>query len=112
MATGFKAKAVRRDSELVVPAIEGFLKDEDPKGALDRAVRAIKSETEKLRAHRPAAAALLDAQLAGWLAGTAAGIHSCDPRRPPGKRHGMPDAAQLQQVFQAAYLQVTGESDD
>ena len=112
MATGFKAKAARRDSELVVPDIEGFLADEDPKQALDRGVRALTSELKKVRSRRPAAGALLDAQLAGWLAGTAAGLHACQPARRGGKRTGMPGADQLRETFWAHYLQAIGEDPD
>ena len=112
MATGYKAKAVRRDTDLVVPDIEGYLADEDPYQAFIRGVRALTSELKKVRSRRPAAGALLDAQLAGWLAGTAAGLHSCQPPRRGGRRTGMPGADQLRETFWAAYLQVTGDDDD
>ena len=90
---------------------DAFLSDltgEDPKQALYRAIRAITSEAEKLRSRRPAAAALLDAQLAGWLAGTAAGLHASQPAR-RGRRTGMPGPDQLRETFWQAYLQATGE---
>lgn len=52
--------------------------------ALNRSLRALQSETAKRRRREPSAGALIDAELAGHIAGIAAGLHARKPTRPPG----------------------------
>ena len=68
----------------VVAAIRDFLRDQNPPQALNRALRALQSEAAKKRRRDPVAGALIDAELAGMLAGVAATLHSRKPARPPG----------------------------
>lgn len=83
MALSLTERAAGR-AERTVAAIRDYLRDGASQRALNRSLRALQSEAAKKRRREPAAGALIDAELAGQIAGIAAGLHDRKPVRPPG----------------------------
>ena len=67
MASSYRDKAGRR-AERMVAAIRDALRQGNGNEALTEACASLRSEMAKIRARRPADAALIDAQLAGIIA--------------------------------------------
>jgi hypothetical protein len=101
MASSLITRAERRAAE-VNRAIRGLLRDGNPHAAFNAAIRSIQGEAAKVRDHRPADAALIDAELAASLARLAARLHAHKPRRPPGCPR-VPAPEHLITAFDAIY---------
>ena len=100
MAASLPERADRR-AALVQAAIADALAGGDHHQALNLALRALQSESAKLRRRHRGDGALTDAQLAGSIAGIAASLHGHKPPRPPGCPR-MPGPAELVRVFTAS----------
>jgi hypothetical protein len=110
MATGFRAKADGR-TENVVRDISDALWRADGNGALTEAVRSLRSEAAKVRRHRPADAVIIDAQLAGLIAGLAGVLHNYDPQRRDGGT-GFPEPGYLNEEFAACLRNALQQAGD
>jgi hypothetical protein len=101
MALGLTDRAERRAAE-VHAAIRGALSEAASKQAFSTAISALQSECKKVRERRPAAGALIDAEVAGTIAALAASIHARRPRKPEGCPR-VPGPEHLLAVFDSAY---------
>jgi len=101
MALSLSERAERRSDEWCA-AIRDSLSEGSGKEALNAALLALQSEAAKKRRRKPADGALLDASLAGTLAGYAAQLYRHKPERPPGCPR-VPRPIDLLTVFTAAY---------
>lgn len=97
----------------VVADIRDLLHAKASQRALNRALRALQSEAAKRRRREPSAGALIDAELAGHIAGIAAGLHSRKPTRPPGCPRS-PRPIDLLAVCEASFARALegGDGDD
>lgn len=111
MALSLTERAAGR-AERAVTAIRDYLRDGASQCALNRALRALQSEAAKKRRREPAAGALIDAELAGLIAGIAAGLHDRKPVRPAGSPR-VPRPADLLSVCEGALARaLEGDGDD
>ena len=78
MARSYAAKADSRAVEMVT-TIRDALRTGNGAAALAEACAALRAEAAHLRRRRPADAPLVDAQLAGLVAGYAASLRDCQP---------------------------------
>jgi hypothetical protein len=109
MATSRTAKAGHRAEDVAV-AIRSDLAEGNHPNAVYAAVGALMSELAKRRRHEPADAALLDAEIAGALAGIAYRLPKQRPQRPADYAGGVPTAEDLLAVFAQAYARANGKA--
>jgi hypothetical protein len=110
MALSLTERATGR-AEKVVAAVRGLLRQGASQQALNRSLFALQSEAAKKRRREPAAGALIDAELAGHLAGIAASLHSRKAVRLPGSPR-VPRPEDLLAVFADSFERALTEDDD
>ena len=107
MASSRKARAHRRAEELREPAIRDALTEGSVPRAVAVATAYLRAELARQLRWHPGYGALTGAQLAGSIAGVAAGLHNFKPDRASGK--GIPAPEQLLAAFEAAFEAAEGE---
>lgn len=106
MARSLIAKAAARE-QFNADAIRALLAGGDTRGAVNRAIAVLQSESAKERTRRPAAMPRIDAEVAGWLLALAYSLRSHKPAT-AGSRYATP--AQLVAIFDHACETQTGEA--